>query len=56
MTHTSWMDGDYDSHYWPMLRDTVDTVMLKPSGSYNPFSYEQVNPKIVCFKSINSNS
>ena len=45
MANTTWMDGDYDNQYWPMLRDTVDTVMLKPPGSYNPFSYEQVDIK-----------
>ena len=40
MAHSSWNDEDYDNHFWPMLRETVDILMLK--SSYEPFSYEKV--------------
>jgi len=40
MAHSSWNDEDYDNHFWPMLRETVDTLLLKPS--YDPFSYEKM--------------
>merc|ERR1712223_1782958 len=40
MAHSSWNDEDYDNQFWPMLRETVDTLLLKPS--YEPFSYEKM--------------
>ncbi len=40
---STWNDGDYDNNYWPLLKDTIDTVMLKEPGTYHPFSYEQVS-------------
>jgi len=38
-----WTEEDYDSVYWPLLRSTLDTVLLEPPGSYKPISYEQVS-------------
>ena len=40
MAHSNWQDEDYDNHFWPMLRETIDILMLK--SSYEPFSYEKV--------------
>jgi hypothetical protein len=33
---------EYESQYWPQLRDALDTVLLKEPGTYQSISYEQV--------------
>ena len=33
---------EYENVFWPQLRGALDTVLLKPPGSYHPISYEQV--------------
>ena len=33
---------EYENVFWPQLRGALDTVLLKPPGTYHPISYEQV--------------